>query len=39
VRLRDVDEAQGKIVTLTKELSDKGEVVIADEGGSDELVY
>jgi len=39
VRLRDVEEAQGKIVTLTKELSDKGEVVIADEGGGDELVY
>ena len=39
VRLRDVDESQGKIVTLTKELADKGEVIIADEGGSDELVY
>ena len=39
IRLRDVDEAQGKIVILTKELADKGEVGIADEGGSDELVY
>jgi hypothetical protein len=26
-------------VTLTKELADKGEVMIADENGTDELVY
>ena len=39
IRQRDVSDAQGKIVTLTKELADKGEVMIADENGTDELVY
>ena len=39
VRLREVDEAQAEIVTTAKELSDKGEIVLADAGGDDELVY
>jgi flagellar motor switch protein FliG len=39
VRLRDVDEAQTEIVQLAKELSNQGEIVIADNKGEDELVY
>ena len=39
IRQRDVSEAQGKIVNLTKDLADKGELMIADENGTDELVY
>jgi len=39
VRLRDVDEAQGIIVELAKELAAKGEIMIADDKGDDELVY
>ena len=39
VRLRDVDEAQGMMVTVAKDLSDRGEIVIADSSGEDELIY
>jgi len=39
VRLRDVDEAQGIMVTIAKDLSDCGEIVIADSKGKDELIY
>lgn len=39
VRLRDVDEAQADIVTVAKDLADKGDIVIADAAGDDELVY
>ncbi|HWK43266.1 MAG TPA: flagellar motor switch protein FliG [Stellaceae bacterium] len=39
VRLRDVDEAQTSLVTLAKELAAKGEIVMADNKGDDELVY
>ncbi len=39
VRLRDVDEAQGNLVTVAKDLSDRGEIVIADSKGEDELIY
>ena len=39
VRLRDVDEAQGMMVTVAKDLSDRGEIVIADASGEDELIY
>ena len=39
VRLRDVDEAQMYMVQLAKELAAKGEIVIADSKGDDELVY
>ena len=39
VRLRDVDEAQMYIVTLAKDLAARGEIVIAENKGEDELVY
>jgi len=39
VRLKDVEEGQGKMVSVAKELADKGEIVIAEAGGDDELVY
>jgi flagellar motor switch protein FliG len=39
VRLKDVDEAQMHLVTAAKDLSAKGEIVIADAKGDDELVY
>lgn len=38
VRIRDVDEAQMSIVTLAKDLAAKGEIVIAQAGGKDELI-
>lgn len=36
VRLRDVEETQAELITLAKDLADKGEIVIA--GGKDEEV-
>lgn len=40
VRLRDVDEAQGAIVTVAKDLAARGEIVISQgEGEEDELIY
>ena len=39
VRLRDVDEAQVYIVSTAKDLANKGEIMIADMKGEDELVY
>ena len=39
VRLRDVDEAQTYMVNMAKELAAKGDIVIADNKGEDELVY
>ncbi len=39
VRMRDVDEAQAAIILTTKDLAAKGEIVISDEKGDDELVY
>jgi len=39
VRLRDVDEAQTALVTLAKDLAARGEIVMADNKGDDELVY
>ena len=39
VRLREVEESQTAIVVVAKELADKGEIVISDGGGEDELVY
>ena len=39
VRLRDVDEAQTYLVNTAKELAAKGEILIADAKGDDELVY
>ncbi len=39
VRLSDVDAAQSEIISLAKQLADKGEIVISDGGGDGELVY
>ncbi len=39
VRLRDVDEAQMAMVTIAKDLAAKGEIILADSKGDDELVY
>lgn len=39
VRLRDVEEAQQSMVVLAKDLAAKGEIVLADGRGDDELVY
>ena len=39
VRLKDVDEAQMEIVTKAKDLAATGEIVIAEGGGDDELIY
>ena len=38
-RLSEVDEAQMEIVTKAKDLADSGELVIAEGGGDDELIY
>lgn len=38
VRVKDVDEAQQAIIVKVKELIDKGEVILAEEGGDDEFV-
>ena len=39
VRLKDVDEAQMYIVGVAKDLSSKGDIIIADASGSEQLVY
>jgi flagellar motor switch protein FliG len=39
VRLKDVDAAQAKMVLIAKDLSARGEIVLADGGGDDELIY
>jgi flagellar motor switch protein FliG len=39
MRLKEVDEAQTKMVTLTKELADKGEIILSKGNAEDELVY
>ena len=39
IRLKDVDEAQMYIVTVAKDLAAKGEIVIAEAGGEDQMVY
>lgn len=39
VRLKDVDEAQTEMVNVAKDLADKGEIMLADNKGEDELVY
>src|SRR5882762_6951469 len=38
VRLRDVDEAQGQLVNLAKDLAAKGEIMIAKSHGDEELI-
>ncbi len=39
VRLRDVDESQMAMVQMAKDLAARGEIVISDKKGEDELVY
>ena len=39
LRLKEVDEAQTKLVQLTKDLADKGEIVLSKGNAEDELVY
>jgi flagellar motor switch protein FliG len=39
VRLKDVDEAQMRMVNVAKDLANKGEIMIAGGGSEDELVY
>lgn len=39
VRLRDVDEAQMMMVNIAKDLAARGEIMLADSKGDDELVY
>jgi len=39
VRLKEVDEAQTKIVLLAKELAGKGEITIGKNRAEDELIY
>jgi flagellar motor switch protein FliG len=39
VRLRDVEEAQLAMVTVAKDLAGKGELMLSDKKGEDELIY
>ena len=39
VRLRDVDQAQMAMVQAAKDLAAKGEIMLAGQGGDDELIY
>lgn len=39
VRLRDVEEAQLMMVTVAKDLAAKGEIMLTDKKGEDELIY
>ena len=39
LRLKDVDEAQGMLVNLAKDLAAKGEIVLTKNRADDELVY
>ncbi len=39
LRLKEVDEAQSKMVLMAKDLAEKGELVIAKNNAEDELIY
>jgi flagellar motor switch protein FliG len=39
VRLRDVDDAQQAMVQIAKDLSARGEIILSDQKGEDELIY
>ncbi len=39
LRLKEVDEAQSKMVGMAKDLAEKGELVIAKNNAEDELIY
>lgn len=39
MRLKDIDEAQTKLVQITKDLAEKGEITLSKGSADDELVY
>jgi flagellar motor switch protein FliG len=39
VRLKDVDAAQASLVQVTKDLAQKGDIMLAEGGRDDELIY
>ena len=39
IRLKDVDDAQNKMVSLAKDLADQGEIMISKNRAEEELVY
>ncbi|HOY77508.1 MAG TPA: flagellar motor switch protein FliG [Hyphomonadaceae bacterium] len=39
VKLKDVESAQQEMVVIAKALADRGEIMLADGGGQDELIY
>ncbi len=39
VRLKDVDQAQTEMVFIAKDLAARGEIMMAEGGGDDELIY
>jgi flagellar motor switch protein FliG len=39
VKLKDVENAQQELVVVAKALADRGEIVLAESGGQDELIY
>jgi flagellar motor switch protein FliG len=39
VRPKDVDEAQMEIVTVAKDLAERGEILLTDNRDDDELIY
>jgi len=39
VRLKDVDAAQMAVVAIAKDLASRGEIMLAGQGGDDELIY
>jgi flagellar motor switch protein FliG len=39
VRLKDVDAAQAGMVQVAKDLAARGEIMLADGGSDDELIY
>jgi flagellar motor switch protein FliG len=39
MRMKEVDEAQARMVAHAKDLAEKGEIMIAKAGADDELVY
>lgn len=39
VKLKDVDQAQQSMVYTAKDLAERGEIMLADGGGDDELIY
>jgi flagellar motor switch protein FliG len=38
IRLKDVEEAQQKIVNLIRKLEDQGELIISKGGGEDDII-